>query len=268
MASTQPQRDESGNYIQAAHAGRSPQNHRTISRATRILEEVVYNPGIGFADLARTLDCPKSSAHSFIRGLMANGWLYEEKRRFYLGPAAYGLTVASGHIRAGMVTHADLLALHQQTGLAVFLGVQAGDHIINVAEAGNDPVAGFAARTNIRRTLIATAGGKALLAAQSDDDREAYLHRHRTEHPERVEQFLVEECQSIIKTGIATNLRNGGTRFAIATTIRGQTGRAMASITLVGPTADVKPRLRKLSETLLRQVEAWARRATKPREAI
>src|SRR2546425_5302509 len=111
----------------ARHA-RVPQNHRTVDRVTRILEGVACRPGMTFAELARALDAPKSSVHGFISGLLANGWLYEQDHRFYLGPAVYGLTLASGHIRAGLVTHADLAALHEETGVAVFLGVQAGDH--------------------------------------------------------------------------------------------------------------------------------------------
>lgn len=100
---------------------RAPQNHRTVDRVTRILEEVVYKPGMTFAELARALNAPKSSVHGFISGLLAKGWLYEADHRFYPGPAVYGLTLASGHIRAGLVTHADLVALHEETGLAAFL---------------------------------------------------------------------------------------------------------------------------------------------------
>ena len=84
---------------------RVPKNHRTIDRVTRLLEEVVYNPGMTFAQFVRALNAPKSSVHGFISGLLANGWLYQEQHRFYLGPAVYGLTLASGHIRAGLVTH-------------------------------------------------------------------------------------------------------------------------------------------------------------------
>src|SRR6185503_10168197 len=117
---------------------RAPQNHRTIDRVTQILEEVVYNPGMTFAELARALDAPKSSVHGFIRGLLAKGSLYEVDHRFYLGPAVYGLTLASGQIRAGLVTHVDLVALHEETGLAAFLGAPAGDHLIYIAQAGSD----------------------------------------------------------------------------------------------------------------------------------
>lgn len=248
-------------------ADREPQNHRTVDRVTRILEEVVYTPGMTFAELARALDAPKSSVYGFIQGLLAKGWLYETNRRFYLGPAVYGLTLASGHIRAGSVTHADLEVLHEKTKVAVFLGIQAGDHLIYVAEVGADPVIGFDARTNIRRAMLATAGGKALLAARPDAERDSFLRRRRAEEPELVAKFL-DEYAEISRSGIATNLRQGGARFALATLVRNQAGQAVASITLVGPTKDVQPRAKRLGELLLKQVESWSKRAMAAREPI
>src|SRR2546422_6851686 len=101
---------------------RVPPHHRTVDRITGILETVVYRPGITFSELARALDAPKGSVHGLISGLLATGWLYEEEHRFHLGPAVYALMLAGGHIRAGLVTHADLALLHEQTGAAVFLG--------------------------------------------------------------------------------------------------------------------------------------------------
>jgi DNA-binding IclR family transcriptional regulator len=246
---------------------RMPRNHRTIDRITRILEMVVYRPGMSFAELARALDAPKSSVHGFIRGLLANGWLYEQDRRFYLGPAVYSLTLASGHIRAGLVTQADLAALHAETGVAVFLGVQAGDHLVYIAEVGSDTLTGFEARSNIRRPLLATAGGKALLAARSEAEREAYLRRRTPEEADLVHEFLAE-YEEIRRTRIAKNVRLSGTRFAIATTVRNQSGEAVAAITLVGPTADLHPRVEELAHVLVQHVDSWPQRLMTPREAI
>jgi DNA-binding IclR family transcriptional regulator len=248
-------------------AAREPQNHRTVDRVTQILEEVVYKPGMTFAELARALGAPKSSVYGFIQGLLAKGWLYEEDHRFYLGPAVYGLTLASGHIRAGMVTHADLLALHEATGAATFLGVQAGDHLIYIAEAGGDAIAGIEARSNIRRTLLATAGGKVLLAALPDLELTAFLRRRGAEEADQVEKFL-GEYEEIQRTRIATNIRFAGTRFAIGTTVCDKSGAAVASITLVGRTQDLQPRAKKLSELLLRHIDSWSKRSVTPREAI
>jgi len=245
----------------------APQPHRTVDRVTHILEAVVYNPGMTFAELVRTLDAAKSSVHGFIRGLLANGWLYEDQRRFYLGPAVYGLTLASGHIRAGLVTHDNLEALQREAGTAVFLGVQAGDHLIYIDETGSDPVAGFDARTNIRRSLLVTAGGKALLAAQPDSDREAFLRRHAVAEGDLVGKFL-DELMQIRKTRIATNLRQHGARFALATTVSNHSGRPVASVTLVGPTTDMTPRVEALRKILISHVDSWSQRSLKPREAI
>jgi DNA-binding IclR family transcriptional regulator len=228
---------------------------------------VVYRPGMTFAELARALDAPKSSVHGFISGLLANGWLYEQDHRFYLGPAVYGLTLASGHIRAGLVTHADLAALHEATGLPVFLGVQAGDHLVYIAEVASDALAGWEARSNIRRPLLATAGGKALLAARSEVEREAYLRRRSAEEADLVDAFLAD-YDEIRRTRIATNVRLRGTRFAIAATVRNQSGEAVASITLVGPTADLQPRAKKLAKLLTEHVDSWSQRLMTPREAI
>ncbi len=251
----------------AGRVARVPQNHRTVDRVTQILEEVVYHPGLTFAELARALGAAKSSVHGFISGLLAKGWLYEVDHRFYLGPAVYGLTLASGHIRAGLVTHADLSALHEATGLAVFLGVQAGDHLIYIAEAGADPVTGFEARSNIRRTLLETAGGKALLAERPDAERVSYLRRRSAEEAPMVHSFL-EEFTEIRKTHVATNMRLSGTRFALGMAVRNPAGDAVSSVTLMGPTTQITPRLPKLRKLLVQHVESWSNRTVTPREAI
>ena len=251
----------------ARQTAKVPEVHRTVDRVTRILEEVVYKPGMSLAELVRALDAPKSSVHGFVRGLLAKGWLYEVNHRFFLGPAVYGLTLASGHIRAGLVNHADLAALHEATGLAVFLGVQAGDHLIYVAEAGSDNMVSFEARSNIRRTMLETAGGKALLTERSHPEREAFLRRRRTEEPELVTRFL-SEYEDIRKTRIAQNIRQSGTRYALATTVRNQAGEAVASVTLLGPTPEVQPRVKQLSKLLLQHAAAWSQRSLHAREAI
>lgn len=244
-----------------------PKNHRTIDRVTQILEEVVYHPGIGFAELARSLGAAKSSVHGFIRGLQAKGWLYEVDRRFYLGPAIYGLTLASGHIRAGQVSQADLDALHKDTGMTVFLGVEAGEHLIYIGESGTDALTGFAARSNIRRQLINTAGGKALLAVKADADRDSYLRRLQTVDGEAVSEFLAEFAE-IRKTGVARNFRHHGAQIAFASVVRNQAGDSVAVAVLVGQTVEVEPREDKVRKALLKHVASWTRRKTTAREPI
>ncbi|TXC71083.1 helix-turn-helix domain-containing protein [Sphingomonas ginsenosidivorax] len=246
---------------------RQPQHHRTVDRVTQILEEVVYHPGLTFAELARTLGAPKSSVYGFMQGLLATGWLYEQDRRYYLGPAVHGLTLASGQVRAGLVSQDVLVDLHRETGLPVFLGVEAGDHLIYIAEAGGDSIADIEARRNIRRTLLATATGKALLAARPQDELKAFLRRHSRSDAALVESFL-SEYDEIKRTGIATNVRLSGTRYAIATVVPSISGKAPAAVALVGATTKVKPRAKKLADLLLERVATWANHPATAREAI
>ena len=249
-----PPRSGGGNGQGAAGA------HQTVTRVTRILEQVVYRPGSPYAELTRSLGAPKSSVYGFIRGLLAVDWLFEDDHRLYLGPAFYSLAIASGHIRAGMVTAADLDALYREAGLTAFVGVRAGDHLIYIAEAGSNLMASFEAQTDIRRGLLTTAGGKALLAALSEPELHAYLRRRQPEEQADVDAFL-EALPSIRDSKIAINVNPTRSRTGIATVIRGWHGHAVASVTLVGPTSQVLPKVEALSELLRQRVEAWRERS-------
>lgn len=230
-----------------------PARHRTIDRVTQILETVVAQPGLSFSDLVRSLGAAKSSVHGFVQGLLANGWLHEERGRFYLGPALYGLTIASGQFRAGTVTYDDLQALHRDTGLSAYLGTRAGDYLIYVAGAGNDPVGDFHARSDIRRELLQTSGGKVLLAAASEANRAAFLRRRPESERELVFEFL-RELPEIQRGGVVFNHTRNRTRLALATVVRNRMGEAVASLTLVGPDEVVDPRRQELAGVLLAAV--------------
>jgi DNA-binding IclR family transcriptional regulator len=234
---------------------------------TQLLEAVVYRPGVTFSELARALKAPKGSVHGLISGLLATGWLYQDAHRYYLGPAVYALTLSSGNIRAGLVTHDDLAALHEETRAAAFLGVQLGDHLVYIAEVGSEQLAGFAAQSDIRRPLLRTAGGKALLAARPPAEREAFLRRQMEGDPEAVDEFLAD-FEEIRRSRVATHVRLSGTRLAIATTVTNRSGDAVGSVTLVGPTSELDPRKAELTRLLRRRVDAWSKRSAAPREAV
>ena len=242
-------------------------SHQTISRVTRILEEVVYRPGSTYAELTRAVGAPKSSVYGFIRGLISVDWLIEQNHRVYMGPAFFSLAIASGHIRAGLVTPSDVDTLHRKSGLTVFVGIRTGDHLIYVAEAGTDLMAGFEARTNIRRNLLNTAGGKALLADLPEPELEAFLRSRPPSERSEVLAF-VEEVGKIRDSQIAVNVNTDRVRTGIATVIRDASGRAVASVTLVGATPLVLPRLDDLGTLLLERVAEWRDRTVAAREVI
>ncbi len=228
-------------------------SHQTINRVTRILEEVVCRPGSTHAEITRAIGAPKSSVHGFIRGLNAADWLIEQDHRLYLGSAFFSLAIASGHIRAGLVTAADLDGLYRDTDLSAFVGVRAGDHLIYIAEAGSDLIASFGARSDIRRNLLQTAGGKALLAFVPEGEMEAYLRRRGGDERGDVEAFL-QACPAIRESRVAVNVSHARARTGVATIIPGSQGDAVASVTLVGPTPQVLPRIDNLAILLRERV--------------
>lgn len=231
----------------------TPANHRTVDRVTQIVEEVVAQPGITFSEIARTLGAAKSSVHGFLWGLVARGWLVEQDGGFYVGPAVYALTLASGNIRAGAISFDDLKNLHEKTGAAAFLGVRAGDHLVYVAEIGNDPLTGFIVQTEIRRPLLRTAGGKALLAEMPQIEMNAFLRRRPADEAADIDQFL-SEYRQIKDTGLARNYTKSGTRMAIATPIRDRNSEALGAVILVGQRDEIEPRAGEIGETLLAHV--------------
>ncbi|WP_230206505.1 IclR family transcriptional regulator [Microbacterium gorillae] len=249
--------EDSGSAETTKRGSGAPQHHRTIDRVTQILEEVVYSPGLQFAELARRMDVPKSSVHGFIRGLVASGWLHEDNRRFYIGPAVYGLTIADGSMRPGHVSQHDLDELQKETGGAVFLGMQAGDSLIYVAQAGSDSLDGFRLKNTIRRTVLDTAGGKALLAAMPETQRQAFLRRHVHESEELVDAFL-QEYDDIRATGLAYNKR---TRYAVGAALTDRAGDVVGSITITGKIADAEPRREEIGAILLKHIERWRKKA-------
>jgi DNA-binding IclR family transcriptional regulator len=240
--------------------------HQTINRVTHILEEVVYRPGSTLAEITRAVGVPKNTVYGFIRGLLVANWLIEQDHKLYLGPAFYSLAIGGGHIRAGSVTAADLDGLHQDTGLTAFVGVRSGDHLIYIAEADSDRTSTFAARSDIRRQMLTTAGGKALLSMLPESELESYLRDRPHDEQADIPQFL-QACPSIRANAIAVNHSKTRARSGIATVVRGPSGTPVASVTLVGPTPDVAPRLDELAELLKDRVAFWhdrRRTATDP----
>lgn len=245
-----------------------PGTHQTINRVVRILEEVVYRPGSTYAEITRAVGAPKSSIYGFIRGLLSVDWLIEQNHRLYLGPAFYSLAISSGHVRAGLVTQADLESLYRDTGLTAFVGVRAGNHLLYIAEAGSDAMASFEARQNIRRDLLHTAGGRALLAFMPQRELQDHLRGRPADQRADVEDFL-QACPTIRDSHVAVNVNAARGRTAVATVILDPRGQAVASVTLVGPTPQVLSRVDSLGALLRERIAEWEGRTQAPaREPI
>ena len=101
-------------------------------------------------------------------------------------------------------------------------------------------MASFDARSDIRRGLLTTAGGKVLLAELPEVELEAYLRRRAPQERADVEAFL-DACPAIRESRVAVNVRQTPSRTGVATVIRDPSGQVVASVTLVGSTPQVLP---------------------------
>jgi DNA-binding IclR family transcriptional regulator len=234
-------------------------SHRTIDRVTQILEVVAGRPeGCTLTELSTELDAPKSSIQGFVNGLVHTGYLDEHDRRYLLGPAPYMLTLRANRLPARTVGHDDLVALNEESGCTVLLGVRVGQHVVYVDDAGEGMYLQFIARTRARRPLLETAAGQVLLAALPEDE----LHRFLQRHPDHaaVERYL-DTLPEIRKTGIAVNESSPVPKTsAVARQVRNGAGHVVASVTLSGRPEDVLTRVDELSAMLRAATDAWAGR--------
>lgn len=106
--------------------------------------------------------------------------------------------------------------------------------------------------------LISTAGGKALLAAWPDADRDVYLRRQR-HGPDLVSEFLAEFAD-IRKTRVARNTRYQNAQLALASVVRNPVGDSLAVAVVVGQTNEIASRESKLRRILLKHVDSWSRK--------
>lgn len=161
---------------------RRPASPQSVTRVIRILEALCASAEpLSLADLSRRLATPKSSLAALLRGLSEEHFVVAEDGAWRLGSGAFGLGSALAEARRRFQS-SDLIRegmrhLFEQSGETVLFGVLDETDMrmtyVDVIESRNS--VRFAVRMGDRRPLYATAGGRALLAAQPDTVVDAYL---------------------------------------------------------------------------------------------
>jgi DNA-binding IclR family transcriptional regulator len=209
----------------------------------RILEILCASAApVSLADLARALATPKSSLAALLRGLAEEGFVVAADGAWRLGPGAYGLGSALLEARRRLSTP-DLLRegmrrLATASGETVLFAVPDADLLaltyVDVIESRN--AVRFAVAVGDRRPLYATAGGRMLLAARSEDEVRAYLAQLK---PERLTATAeTDKAQTVDQaadgvTGTAALIHDAG-------------GRASGALVVAAPSARSQDRLAEL----------------------
>ncbi|KZM74725.1 IclR family transcriptional regulator [Nocardia terpenica] len=240
-------------------------HHRTLDRAAAILDTVALERApIGLTDLAVRLGAPVSSIQSLVNGLVAVGYLTEENRRYTLGPAPFVLALRAGHRPLETVHHADLVALHEVTGLAVVLAIRVGDSAISIdaTDTGDHSVISYLAERHLRLPLHTIAIGRVLLAHLPRDERLDYVTG--VESADHREAFaLITELDAIRRDGYYCG--PSGPLFdniAVVAAPVHEHGSVVAAVSLVGPHDRVDPHKATLPTLLTDTIRRWSTRSS------
>ncbi len=157
----------------------------SVARVLQIIETLSSEDGpVSLARLSRTLNAPKSSLVSLLRGLADMNFIIASHGAFRLGPRSFELGSAlvrsvqrmhvSNAIREGMHE------LNRETGETVLYAVLTGGD--DAAMTYGDIVetrhsVRVAVSVGEQRPLYCTAGGRMLLAGRSDEEVLRYLDR-------------------------------------------------------------------------------------------
>jgi len=238
-----------------------------IDRVATILDLAARSRhGITLTEFARELGAPVSSIQGLVNGLAATGYLDERDRRYLLGPAPFLLTRLAGRLPVTTVSHDDLAAMHEETGMTAVLAIVVGSDLYYVDYASADLRYAYLAEGFVRRSLIRTSAGWVLLAGMERRDLWAQLGALPPDDAALTARFL-EELPRIQRDGLAVapvapvapgvSAEAGGVSVAVT-----EDGETVAAAGLMGDPGEVAERRQELIEVLLRHRARWARRAT------
>lgn len=136
-----------------------------VARASAILDLIAKDGGLRLADIAKTLELPKSSVHGLLQTLCHLGLLHQNGEKFMIGAKA--LSWAQGFDRQSVLVQAFHHALAERPALApytVTLSVRDGADVLYIACRNADAPLGLTFRSGMRLPAVYTATGKAVLA--------------------------------------------------------------------------------------------------------
>ncbi|WHU47368.1 helix-turn-helix domain-containing protein [Gordonia sp. L191] len=154
--------------------------HRAIPRADHILECVARaGKPLSLSDIAREIEAPVSSTHDLVDDLRACGYLTRVGAGYRLGQRLRTLRLIAGHADQPPLTPDELTELNAVIEAPVALAVLVGSDLVYLHGVGEVPAEiGAVVRDHVPRPLLATAGGRAMLAFLPADERAALLAEH------------------------------------------------------------------------------------------
>lgn len=244
---------------------------RSVTRVIRILETLSASPGpISLADLSRALDTPKSSMAALLRGLAEADLVVSSEGAYRLGPGAFGLGSALLEARRRLndsdLVREGMRRLAERSGETALFGVRDEGSgtmtYVDVVESRN--AVRFAVSVGDRRPLYCTAGGRALLATETEADLERYLGslapQRRTAQTEVGKLQLAERIAAARETGVAQTVDQATDGVTgTASVVRDAAGTVIGALIVAAPSARLQDRGSELARMVLEEAAAISR---------
>jgi DNA-binding IclR family transcriptional regulator len=248
-----------------------PAHHRAARRSLEIIEAVATDGGsLSLSELARRVELPKSTAHTLIQTLTADGFLERETEtgRYVLGPRM--LRMLGGlrdQFELPRVARPMMEALVDQVGETAILGVRSGNSIIYVEQAETPQYIRYAAPLGEARPLYSSSIGKLFLAAMSPQALIELLHqsppKRLTESTKTLTDEIVAESREVAAQGYALNQGEtiDGVVAVAAPIYRGNDRQTAlrAGLSVAGPTDRLGKRLEELRPLVIHTAEQIGR---------
>lgn len=244
---------------------------QSVKRVIQILEALCASPDpVSLADLSRLLRAPKSSLAALLRGLADANIVVGSEGSYRLGPAAFGLGSALLEARRRLQT-SDLVRegmrrLADRSGETVLFAVRddGGMTLTYVEAIESRNRVRFAVSVGDRRPLYATAGGRALLATDSEPDLRRYFSRLKpqqlTARTETSKRQLAEAIATAREQGVAQTV-DQATEGVTGTgaPIRDAAGGAIGALIVAAPSSRLQERLTELAQLVRDEANAISR---------
>jgi len=246
----------------------SPQS---VTRVIQILEALCASPRpLSLADLSRTLDTPKSSLAALLRGLAETSFVVAADGVYRLGPGAFGLGSALLEARR-RVQSSDLIRdgmrrLAERSGETVLFAVRDRDAgmltYVDVIESRN--AVRFSVAVGDRRPLYSTAGGRALLAADAEEELQSYLRRLKPEaltpQTETDKKRLAETIAAARESGVAQTVDQAADGVTgTASVIHDAAGVVLGALVVAAPSSRLTDRRAELARLVREEAAAISR---------
>jgi DNA-binding IclR family transcriptional regulator len=184
---------------------------QSLERAFAILEEVARNKeGINLVDLSKAVRLHNSTAFHLVKTMVQLGYISQarDSKRYRIGANLF--TLAAGALEENTllaVATPVLETLTRETGEAGHFAIRSGDDIVVIARTAGSGLLQMVDRTGAQRPAHATALGKVLLAALSDEQIRQFLGpdplRRFTAKTILERDALLREIEEVRRKGIA-----------------------------------------------------------------